>query len=346
VPRRGSLRWLGRALLLLGSCVLVFGGLELGTRWLEPPPIRPKPRTRIDLPRLQGVADLARPNVEGRHIGVVFRNNSRGFRGPEWTPEPAPGTYRIAITGDSVAAGWGVPVEDAYPSQLETAWRAEGRPIEVLNLALAGANAAGAVGRMAAGLRAYRIDLLVYAHTLNDIEGPAHRPNPKAASQAWIHELKRFKSSRSHFLRWAWPRWLGLRELWMAPVGSPLYEHRDNYYDNPAAWQDFQEALGHFSELAKRAGVCGHVLVQPAFVDFGWRHPYRDLYERVADAAREQGLSASITLPELQGLDVRRLWLSDLDPHPNREGHAALARATALHLERDLPSRCGLPAGE
>lgn len=55
---------------------------------------------------------------------------------------------RLAILGDSLAAGYGVALEDAFPSQLERALRAEGVRCEVLNAGVSGDTSAGGLSRL------------------------------------------------------------------------------------------------------------------------------------------------------------------------------------------------------
>ena len=49
---------------------------------------------------------------------VPIRTNSLGLRSAEIEPAKPAGVFRILVLGDSVTFGWGVRVEDAFPSQL------------------------------------------------------------------------------------------------------------------------------------------------------------------------------------------------------------------------------------
>ena len=64
-----------------------------------------------ELPVIESLHELAGKNVRAIHKGVYYRSNSRGLRGPEYESRPAPGTFRILITGDSVTMGSGVREE-------------------------------------------------------------------------------------------------------------------------------------------------------------------------------------------------------------------------------------------
>ena len=68
--------------------------------------------------------------------------DSYGFRGPEYTREPLPGTYRIACVGDSFTFGMGVDYEQSWPSLLEhkIAPPAGFASVEVINAGVSGYN--------------------------------------------------------------------------------------------------------------------------------------------------------------------------------------------------------------
>jgi len=55
---------------------------------------------------------------------------------------------RLAVLGDSLAAGYGVTLEDAFPARLERALAAEGIACEVLNAGVSGDTSAGGLGRI------------------------------------------------------------------------------------------------------------------------------------------------------------------------------------------------------
>ncbi len=57
-------------------------------------------------------------------------------------------TTRIAVLGDSLTAGYGLPVGDAFPSRLEAALRAEGIAVEVLSAGVSGDTTAGGRARL------------------------------------------------------------------------------------------------------------------------------------------------------------------------------------------------------
>ena len=64
---------------------------------------------------------------------------------------PPPGAAeepRIAVLGDSLTAGFGLPREDAFPARLEAALRAEGHAWKVLDAGVSGDTSAGGLARL------------------------------------------------------------------------------------------------------------------------------------------------------------------------------------------------------
>jgi len=55
---------------------------------------------------------------------------------------------KIAVLGDSIAAGYGVKPAEAFPARLETALKAQGRAVTILNHGVSGDTSAGGVDRL------------------------------------------------------------------------------------------------------------------------------------------------------------------------------------------------------
>jgi len=55
---------------------------------------------------------------------------------------------RIVVLGDSLSAGFGLPIQDALPAKLERALRAKGLAVEIANAGVSGDTAAGGLARL------------------------------------------------------------------------------------------------------------------------------------------------------------------------------------------------------
>ena len=72
-----------------------------------------------------------------------WHTNSQGMRDREYAVDKPPRTFRIALVGDSIGAGWGVDVEQRFESILERDWdarsqAASGPAVEIINCAVPG----------------------------------------------------------------------------------------------------------------------------------------------------------------------------------------------------------------
>ena len=95
--------------------------------------------------------------------------NGDGLRDRTRTREKPEAYRRIAILGDSVTFGAEIRPEEAYPQRLEARYRAEGRRVEVMNVALMGWSTRQERIAWQRIARSYQPDQAVLAVCLNDI---------------------------------------------------------------------------------------------------------------------------------------------------------------------------------
>jgi acyl-CoA thioesterase-1 len=55
---------------------------------------------------------------------------------------------KIVVLGDSLTAGFGLPVEDAFPAKLDRALKAKGQAVEIVNAGVSGDTASGGLDRV------------------------------------------------------------------------------------------------------------------------------------------------------------------------------------------------------
>lgn len=283
--------------------------------------------------------------MRGRFRGALYRTNRSGFRGPDYSFRPRPDVLRIAITGDSYTMGSGVEEHEAYPAQLEAMLdaRDDGHDYEVLNLGLAGINTEVAVNRIRRiGLR-YHPHLLVYGFTVNDIEGPHYEQlMTREMRDALLDRYRRLLLSPSYLVRFAGPRLLTLWHVIVRGPGTLGYEIRYNYFENEKAWADVARALNDLARIGQRNRLCTHVLIHTQAVQLNGLHPFRDVYEKVAEAARKRRFTVTESFEAHRGLDPSSIRLSWVDAHPNPAGHELLARELLKDL-LELPDVCRPP---
>ncbi len=164
-----------KLLLVLLSCLASLLLAEVAIRLLGAAPeigvlergrYRISPNPRIGYEPIPGYEyqgdDLANFDFRGRA-------NSLGFRDREHPRAKPPGTYRILVLGDSIAAGHRIErTADVFPAQLEAELRRRGLPAEVLNFAVSGYNTEQEVETLRDKGLAFAPDLVLVAYCLND----------------------------------------------------------------------------------------------------------------------------------------------------------------------------------
>jgi lysophospholipase L1-like esterase len=119
------------------------------------------------------VKNPTRPNVRATVAGALYRTNSAGFRGREFSRVKPKETFRIIVLGDFVTMGWGVAEHDTFTARLEISLNS-GRPqqhYEVLNFGLLGATSYMSWERFRHQSLRFDPDMVIYAYNVNDIEG-------------------------------------------------------------------------------------------------------------------------------------------------------------------------------
>ena len=112
--RKRSTRAIG--LCLIGLVWLAAGLMvaELVARWW---PRSPAPFAYVDADPV--LHHRLRPSYTAKRRGVEFRINALGLKDREYPPGKPPGVFRVLILGDSFTEGFGLPVEQTMPKQVE-----------------------------------------------------------------------------------------------------------------------------------------------------------------------------------------------------------------------------------
>jgi len=261
--------------------------------------------------------------------------NAAGYRGGLVSPVKPPGTKRIIGIGDSTMFGLGVADADSYLRQLENMMRAEGVPVEVVNLAVAGYNSEQELEVLRARGLALEPDLVVLGYDHNDAKAIPNR-NPRGALPD-DYGRNRLHSELVRYL---------MRKLYLAAEFS-FHRRVDGHVTGGPAWDRHLQALGAFGDTLRASGIPVVVVVYDAWIQReekpSSRH-YRRLHARLDQVWRQHGfrvvdcydLFQEHMRAEGRG-DTQDLWVSIplRDGHPNPRGHRMIA--TAL---------CGLIRGE
>lgn len=286
--------------------------------------------------------------------------NAWGMRNRPVEQVKAPGIFRIACVGDSIAFGMGTPREH-FSLQLEARLndsRPAGSPrIEVLNFGVPGYNIEQIAATLAGRVAAFAPDLVVYLYCLNDpqetsreLETTLRGREVTPAQQAMIRQCwKTSPSALDHSRLWRFAR-VAFASRFQRPASEPREGYRDDmeiilggggisYYRSlyrpGAALDRFQAGLDSIAHWSQESGIPVLVGVVPLFVELD-AYALEDLHAEVKQALAARHLPALDLLPAYQAARRSGNDRFHADPlHPNREGYGIAAQAVAEVLQQD-----------
>jgi lysophospholipase L1-like esterase len=253
--------------------------------------------------------------------------NSAGFRDQELALGKHPDRTRIALLGDSVAFGYGLPPDQGVADRLEAEL---GEGYEVLNCGVVGYNTQQTAELYARSVRPFQPDVVVLLYVLNDavpaaqmiafLNRVAQKPSATGpAPPAGLHALARLGE--------AFERLRGLDPEELAP-----YVHES--HEDEASWSTVDAGLARIGSIAREDGAGLLLAITPHFFDLD-DYAFADVHEQVALAARLQGFAVVDLRQSLRGTHPVALRLDPGDvTHPSPLGHQLMAAAIARELRR------------
>lgn len=255
------------------------------------------------------------PGARSRYTGVPNVINSHGLRDREVPIAKPPGTRRIAVLGDSLIYGYGLPLEDTFAKQLETALRAqESGTWKVLGFGVPGYSTQQETEMYRSRAQRFDPDLVIVGYNLND-------------EQQQSLEIELF--DRAYFSIFANFYFVDFLE---AAAWQPL---RGRFGSERYAYQLETDVREDFARLRSAVGPELPVLVVvfPFLVDFA-DYPYEPRHQRIARAAAANDLLLLDLLEAFRPYEAAALRVFDDDrEHPNAEGQRLAARATLQFLQ-------------
>ncbi len=260
------------------------------------------------------------PNREGRFYGVRIATNAAGFRDRDFEKTPPEGTTRIALLGDSMAMGWGVPFEETAAKVLERNLNEGGEAFEVINMGTGNYNTVMEAAFFQRHGLAYEPDIVLLLYFANDAE-----PVPRV-SRGFYPVQK-----RSYLLALLFDVYTKIRP------GVDRGFHWSQYYQ--ALYDPGSEALAaNRAALADLAALCGAEGIQLVVASLPDLHQF-DPYPLEAATQYIRGEAESLGLPFIDLFPVlsqeapATLWVSPEDTHANAKANALIAEGLARHLE-------------
>lgn len=332
------------------SVILALAAAEVVVRVLDlAPGVSVIERGRFRLSRNPRIGYEPVPNLDYRGEDLSFfdytgASNSLGFRDREHEVDKPPGTFRVVVIGDSIAAGLKVDrFEDTLPPRLEGELQEAGVPAEVISLAVSGYNTRQEVETLKDKGLAFAPDLVLVAYSLTDrerVDGGILATLLAEERGADGVDAGEIAHTEIHpvLAQSALLRALRYRVL---PPPPPDPELARGYEELLSGDDTVADAMAELAALGDRHGFEVAVAVFPRLVNDFRRYRFADEHRYVEAIADEHGFLFVDLLPALAACRRATGQSLKLDHfHPSAEGHRCAAEAVAEALvERLEPPR-------
>ena len=312
------------------------------------------------------------PGAHGTFAGAPLRINTTGFRDADHPVAKPPGTRRVAVLGDSVAFGWGVPVERRFsdvlarllndadtttPTTASTDGANGAAPggasspaWEVLNFAVPGYNSTMELATLRSVVMAHAPDAVVVSVIPNDDELPNFvrlEPEVWSLRRSFIAEAVRDRMVGRPIGDTARLAAGGVVEAGGAGHGRHVRGFRPELvppeYRHLMGMDNARAALAEIARTGRDAGIPVVALFFSPHLGGGAGDdaPPGDLVPWIA-AARDAGMTLCDPSPALRrhlrehGLTTNALRATQDDLHPNGTAHGIIARRLHETLRESL----------
>lgn len=245
--------------------------------------------------------------------GVTF--NAQGFREREFVEQKPPGTFRIAVVGDSFTYANGLDAKYRFSDLIQRDLPAS---VQVLNFGLPGNNTPQHVNTIRRSVLRLAPDFILVQWFVNDVEGDNSAGRPKYLPLMPIPRLHEqlYRSSALYTLLNM--RWTQMQAEWGVGTYEEYMEKRFGDDRGEGARTD-RDAMLALAALCRNARVAfAFVLFPDSGFDLGDRYPFAFLHERELAFCAEQQIKCLDLRPAFRQIpDRRKLWVNRLDHHPS-----------------------------
>ncbi len=294
------------------------------------------------------IAFRLRPGYEDFVYGAPVKINEKGLRDRLVPYEKSDDVKRILVLGDSVAFGYGVPVEATFSDQWEKSLAKTSGTMhwEVINSGVPAYTTVQEVRWCEVEGLKYQPDAVIVAYVMNDPE-PVHQlaengtftvkdidkyyqklaelfPKPILP----LTDYSNFSRYLNRLLLHAHPNWKVIHE-------ELVHYFNEEIFQKPA-WNDCQKALLQLRKICSENDIFLLVAVYPMMYRLFSRedHPFSPHYDRVEQYLESEEIACIVPLKNFleQPVDDMRAYVDD--PHPSASSHAIFAKSLHKALHR------------
>lgn len=306
--------WRNRLILLTFALVLAALGAEFATRWVF--------RAVTTSSDFGGYFSRRWASTEVTHT------NHAGFREREYANAKPPGTYRVAVVGDSFTYGNGIPQQSRFSDLLQARLPSH---IEVLNFGQPGANTPEHRHLVQTLLNEAQPDFILLQWYVNDSEDDDSTGRPTFQPIVPFRPLHYWLNNNSALYTVANMKWAEAQvALGMTMSYTDYLQHRLGDPNSHDSRLD-RDLLNDLIASAERKGVpIGIVLFPDTAAPIDDHYPFGYLHDRVLETCGAHHITCVDLRDDFAGVrDRESLWANRLDHHPS-------ARANAIAAEKLL----------
>jgi lysophospholipase L1-like esterase len=265
--------------------------------------------------------------------------NALGLRGPETTLANPDNRYRIALIGDSVAYGYGVPFKQTFGYLLQKNLnenKAFLPSTEVLNFAVSGYGLESYVEVYREKVRAFNPDLVLLVYCLND---PAATSVVFEAVGKMMQRNSSYKKIGKYSEFIAWIKFQYDRAQRNRKVGQEF----GDAYEDPEVIQKINQDFSSLEQMASSDQTTLLVAIVPYFSDFN-NPALHIIHDKLHSVLTENNITytdlSDLFLAQQQPASHWRLNPEDVT-HPNSAGHQLIAEHLTAWLASQTPATAG-----
>ncbi len=309
--------------LLLGSSLFCLVLLEIGFRVFSSLAVPP-------------------PQWSDRPRHYYFQEGAVNYQDYIYSKQKPPGTFRIAVVGDSFTYGEKLQNDDTLPKRLERFLNLNSSQpkVEVMNFGVPGYSTRSEVRLARQAIVSWDADLVLLQITLNDPELV-----PKSAADRNRDETGKLKLSQPIFQYWKSLAFV-LERLNNSASHEDYQDYFFDLFENPKSWNNFRAGLDEFSDTVRKRDRQVFAFVFPLLSHpLDERYPFMPLHQKIATQLDANKIPYVDLFPAFHGVPQERLVVEPgKDRHPNEIANRIAAEALLLALAKtDLIPAAAVP---